>query len=137
LSNCHLFIFVGLGFELRASCLQKQILYCLSHTSSPFYSGSFEDGVSQTVCWAWTLILRISASQVERITVVFFFFPRLWWHWGLDSVPLTWHVLYHLSHLTSPRTQQLSFIVINLYNIYFFFFFFFFFLRQPRLVLNL
>jgi hypothetical protein len=51
---------VGLGFELRASCLQ----------TSPFCSGYFGDGVSRTIFlgWSQTAILLMSASQVARIT---------------------------------------------------------------------
>jgi hypothetical protein len=36
---------VGLGFEFFA----KQALYCLCHTFSPFFSGSFGDRVSRTI----------------------------------------------------------------------------------------
>jgi hypothetical protein len=33
----HTFFFlVGLGFQLRALCLQSQVFHYLSHTSSPF-----------------------------------------------------------------------------------------------------
>jgi hypothetical protein len=39
------FLFVGLGFELRALSLQT-----LSHTSSPFCSGYFGNGISRTIC---------------------------------------------------------------------------------------
>jgi hypothetical protein len=37
----------------------KQALYCLSHTSSPFWCGYFENGVLRTICLGcpWTLIL--------------------------------------------------------------------------------
>jgi hypothetical protein len=35
------FFGVGLGFELRT----KQVLYCLSHSSNPFCSGYFGEGV--------------------------------------------------------------------------------------------
>jgi hypothetical protein len=38
------FLLVELGFEVGFA-LAKQALYHLSHTSSPFYSGSFRDGV--------------------------------------------------------------------------------------------
>jgi hypothetical protein len=57
----------GFGFMVA-----KQELYCLSHTSSPFYSDYFGDRVSQTICLRWpgTWILLISASQVARITGV-------------------------------------------------------------------
>jgi hypothetical protein len=44
------FIFCeGLNAGL-AKCLAKQVLYHLSHTSSPFCSGYFGDGVSPTIC---------------------------------------------------------------------------------------
>jgi hypothetical protein len=47
----------------------KQVLYRLSHTSSPFCSGYFEDGISRTIWQGWfqTTILS-SAFQVARIT---------------------------------------------------------------------
>jgi hypothetical protein len=50
--------------------LAEQALYCLSHTSSPFCSGYFGDGVSRAICLSWprTAILPISASQVARIS---------------------------------------------------------------------
>jgi hypothetical protein len=52
--------------------LAKQALYCLSHSSSLFFSGYFGDRVSRTTCLGWpqTVILPISASQVVRITGV-------------------------------------------------------------------
>jgi hypothetical protein len=56
-----------LEFELRSSHLARQVLYHLSHSSSPFYVGYFWDKVSGTVCPDWLWIL-ISASQVPRIT---------------------------------------------------------------------
>jgi hypothetical protein len=37
------FVGVGLGFEL-SFIFAKQVLYYLSHTSSPFFSGYFGDG---------------------------------------------------------------------------------------------
>jgi hypothetical protein len=42
----------------------------LNHSSSPFCSGSFEDGVSWTICLGWlqTSILPILAIQGARIT---------------------------------------------------------------------
>jgi hypothetical protein len=48
--------------------LAKQVLYCLSHTSSPFCSGYFGDGLLNYL-WGWPQpeILLISASQVTRI----------------------------------------------------------------------
>jgi hypothetical protein len=50
--------------------LAKQALYPLSHSSSPFCSGYFGDGILQTVCLGWlpASILLISASQAARIT---------------------------------------------------------------------
>jgi hypothetical protein len=71
--------------------LAKQVLYCLSHTSRPFCSGYFGDGISPTVCLGWpqTTILLISASQIARITTmnwtVFEEFKRgnnnwVWWY---------------------------------------------------------
>jgi hypothetical protein len=66
------FFFLGLGFELRASCLQSDTLYHLSNTSSPFCSGYLGDGILQIICLGWprTMILPISASKVARITGV-------------------------------------------------------------------
>jgi hypothetical protein len=40
------FVLMSLGFELRALDLQGRRSHCLSHSSSPFYSGHFEDGGS-------------------------------------------------------------------------------------------
>jgi hypothetical protein len=58
----------------------KQLLYPLSHTSSPFCPGYSGDSVLWTICpcWPQTLILPISASQVARITGV--------GHWCLTNV---------------------------------------------------
>jgi hypothetical protein len=44
----------------------------LSHTSNPFCSGYFGDGVSVTISLGWpeTSILLISASQVARVSGV-------------------------------------------------------------------
>jgi hypothetical protein len=43
----------------------------LSHTSSPFCSSYFGNGIWQTICpgWPQTIILPISASQVARSQV--------------------------------------------------------------------
>jgi hypothetical protein len=37
----------------------------LNHTSSPFCSGYFGDGVSWTIClgWPWTAVLPVSVSS--------------------------------------------------------------------------
>jgi hypothetical protein len=60
----YFYLLVGLGFELRASCL--------SHTSSPFWSACFGDGLFGTICLdcPQTAILPVSASQIARITGV-------------------------------------------------------------------
>jgi hypothetical protein len=60
---------VGLGFELKASCLQSR---CSAGWSIPlvhFCSGYFGDGISWTIFsdWPQTAILSISASQVAKI----------------------------------------------------------------------
>jgi hypothetical protein len=62
----------GTGVWTQGFALGKQVLDCLSHSSSPFLSGYFGDGVSWTIClhWPWTQILSISASQVTKITDV-------------------------------------------------------------------
>jgi hypothetical protein len=63
---------VELEFELKASGLQSKFSTVLSHTSSPFYSGYFEDEVSRIICpgWPQTVILLILASKLARITGV-------------------------------------------------------------------
>jgi hypothetical protein len=52
------FFFVGLGFDTQG----------LSHTSSPFCSGYFGDGVSQIICLAWpqTMILPNLAKIIGK-----------------------------------------------------------------------
>jgi hypothetical protein len=57
----------------------KQVLYGLSHFCSPFCSGYFRDGVSQTLCvdWPWSVILLISATQVEKIAHMSHWCPAL------------------------------------------------------------
>jgi hypothetical protein len=69
--NCQVFsLSVSLSLTLF-TCKAGVVLYCLSHTSSPFCSGYFGDGgVSHTICLGWlqTAILLISASQIARIT---------------------------------------------------------------------
>jgi hypothetical protein len=64
------FFLERLEFELRT--LHLQVLYHLNHTSSPFCSAYFGDGILKTICpgWLQTIILPISASQVARITGV-------------------------------------------------------------------
>jgi hypothetical protein len=64
------FVFDKTGVWTQDFALANQALYCLSHTSSPFCSGYFGDGVSWTICpgWPCTAILPMSASQAARIT---------------------------------------------------------------------
>jgi hypothetical protein len=52
--------------------LHSRSFYHLSHTSSPYFSGYFGDGVLQTICpgWPQTKILPISVLQAARITDV-------------------------------------------------------------------
>jgi hypothetical protein len=50
-------VVVGLGFELRAFVLAKKVLYCLSHTCSPFCSSYFGGGVLRTICLGLALNL--------------------------------------------------------------------------------
>jgi hypothetical protein len=55
------FFLVGLGLTLA-----KQVLYCLGHTSSPFCSGYFGDGISHEL-FAWAgLKPRSSQSQPPK-----------------------------------------------------------------------
>jgi hypothetical protein len=69
--NDETFVVVS-GTGIGTQGFTRQALYCLSHISSPFCPGYFGYGVLQTICPAWpqTLILPISASQVDRITGV-------------------------------------------------------------------
>jgi hypothetical protein len=67
----HLFFFsFKTGVWTQGFSLAKKALYSLSHSSRPFCSGCFKDGVSETICpgGPQTEILPISASQVARIT---------------------------------------------------------------------
>jgi hypothetical protein len=58
-----LFLFlVGLGFELRACTLARQVVSYSSHFTSPFCSGYFEDGALQTMCRA---SLKLCSSQSQ------------------------------------------------------------------------
>jgi hypothetical protein len=63
---------VGQEFELRVSYLQSLLSTTWATPPSPFCSGYFRDGVSQTIFLGWprTEILLISASQIARITSV-------------------------------------------------------------------
>jgi hypothetical protein len=65
-----LIFFCGTRIWNQGFSLAKQVLYYLSHTSSPFCSSYFGNGgVSWTICPGWprTVTLLISASQVAKI----------------------------------------------------------------------
>jgi hypothetical protein len=78
--------FGGTMFWTQDHRLATQVLYHLSHFTSPFYVGCFRDWVSWTVFPGLlrTEILPISASWVARITGVN--------HWNL--VDLIWFVTH-------------------------------------------
>jgi hypothetical protein len=63
-------ILVGLGFELFM--LAKEVLYCLSHISSSFYSGYFGHRFSRNVVLVNSLI---SAFHVARFTDMSLWLP--------------------------------------------------------------
>jgi hypothetical protein len=73
-------LFDGTGAWTQRFVFTKQVLYHLSHTSSPFCSGYFGDGVLQTICpgWPWTVTLLILASQRETGTWQRLLFLRNW-----------------------------------------------------------
>jgi hypothetical protein len=60
------FCFGGTKVWTQGFTLSKQVLYCLNHTSSPFFS---EDGLLWAICpsWPWTTVILILASQVAKI----------------------------------------------------------------------
>jgi hypothetical protein len=67
------FIFCGgTAVWTQGFVLAEQVLYHSCHTSGPFCSGYFGDGVSWAFCPSWpqTAILLVSASQVIRIIKV-------------------------------------------------------------------
>jgi hypothetical protein len=47
------FSFCGTEVWIQGFVLAKQALNCLSHSSSPFCSGYFGNGVLQTICLGW------------------------------------------------------------------------------------
>jgi hypothetical protein len=71
------FVLMGLGFELRASCLQSRYSTTWATTPVHFALVILEMGVSQTISlgWSQTMILLISASQVATITGVSHWHP--------------------------------------------------------------
>jgi hypothetical protein len=88
------FFFWGTGFELRA--------YTMSHSTSHFCDGFFQDRVLWTIFsgWLWTLILLIPSSWVARIIGVS--------HWCLASTH-SWPNCISCSP-ASRRTSIISFI---------------------------
>jgi hypothetical protein len=68
-SNFFFFFFGGIGIWTPGFTLAKQVLCGLGHNSSPFWTGYFGSGVSQTICLGCpqTLILPISASEKREI----------------------------------------------------------------------
>jgi hypothetical protein len=73
-----LFIYAGLGFELRA--------FTLSHSTNPIFVKVFQNKVSPTICpgWIGTVVLLISASRVTRITGVSHQHPAHYSHFYLS-----------------------------------------------------
>jgi hypothetical protein len=59
-----LFLFCGTGVWTQDFAFAKQVLYCLRHSFSPFFSGYFGDRVSWAISPSWpqTTILLISIS---------------------------------------------------------------------------
>jgi hypothetical protein len=95
---CYSFLYVcGTGVWTHVFMLAKQALNLLSHTSSPFCSGYFGDGVSRTVCPGWPLTdppdvslpklgLQAWLTSARLLLFIFitFFFVCVW-NWGLNS----------------------------------------------------
>jgi hypothetical protein len=82
----------------------KQALYRLSHTSSPFFSVYFEDGMSWTICsyWPQTAILLFSVSQAVEIMDVS--------HWHLG------HLLIGIMYISKKLVWLKYHYVIKLDN---------------------
>jgi hypothetical protein len=101
------FFFDGTRVWTQDFVLAKQVLYHLSHTSSPFCFGYFGDGVLWAICpgWPWTKTFLISASQVARIIcvshgiwlVLFLSLEFLCLGWGCSSV---------VEHMSSTAKKQ-------------------------------
>jgi hypothetical protein len=100
------FFFCGTEIWMQGFTLAKQALYWLSHTTSPFCSGYFGDGVFRTLCldWPWILILLISVSQVEA------------WASGAWLESQVFTEPYHLAVFSPPR------VAVILWLLFFFFF---------------
>jgi hypothetical protein len=88
---------------IQGHMLGRQVLYHLSHSTSPFWCWVFQDRVSRNIFWGWLqiMILLISASRVVRFTSVnhlhpttFYFFFLLWLVVYLRNYFVI-HILYH------------------------------------------
>jgi hypothetical protein len=115
----HAYFFMEVGFEFN-------MLYGLNHTSRPFFSGYFGDGVSQSIrlCWHQTITLLFSASPVARITCLSHWCPAspwfvclciylVWQHWGFTSTP----------QANYPLSQFFSFFYVGGVNKLYFIFY--------------
>jgi hypothetical protein len=58
------FLFCGTGVWIQGSLLTKQVLYHLSHFSSPFCSGYFGDGVLPSICLPIGRIIGVSHEHL-------------------------------------------------------------------------
>jgi hypothetical protein len=75
------FFFGGTVVWTQSFILAKQALYCLNHTSSPFWRWGL---MNYFVCgWPQTRILPISVSQVARITGMSYLHPASFYFWLL------------------------------------------------------
>jgi hypothetical protein len=104
---------VGLRHCIQGFTLAKQVLYHFSHTSSPFCSGYFGDGISWNICQCWpqTSILPISASQIARITGMSHCTQRS--SYGFFDQVLTKAYCLHCRTMLTPPTTD-SFVVLAL-----------------------
>jgi hypothetical protein len=87
----------------------KQLLYWLSHISSPFCSGYFWDGVLQTICLVClrTAILLISASQVARITRMSHWFSAFLAFWNKWLSGYRFYFIMKINFLQSSSVKKL------------------------------
>jgi hypothetical protein len=76
--TCIIYLFIYFGGTrvwTQDFVLAKLVLYHLSHTASPFWSGYFGHGSPNYLSWLLTEIVPISASQVVLITGVSHWHP--------------------------------------------------------------
>jgi hypothetical protein len=69
-NNTSILFFDRGGIWTQGFAHPRQMLFCLSHASSPFCSCSFEYGVLQIICSGWpqTTIILVSTFQISGIT---------------------------------------------------------------------